>query len=379
MTALAPASLLDDLEPGPPPESPTGDRFDGRLWAILLVLCGTVFLEGLDVSMMGVALPSIRADLDMSTAELAVGRQLVRPRLRRVRPPRWSSRRPPRATPHVPRRARRVHCVLRPRRAGAGRMGVDPRPLRDRGQRRFLTPASLSIITTNFAEGERRNRALLIYGGAGAAGFSLGMVAGGLLTAIGWRWVFFAPVLVASALLVVAVRHVPHDVAPPRDHRRVDVAGAVTLTVGMLLLVLGVVRAPDVAWQLTAATVGASAVLLAAFVVIERRSAAPLVRLGILRSGGPGAGRPRGDALRRLVRRFPVHRRALPPGAARLVGAADRTGPHRRRDRRRDRPDDHPDARAPVRQPARRCSPGHCWRSPPTPRSCRWTWTGRTP
>ncbi len=148
----------------------------------------------------------------------------------------------------------------------------------------FLTPASLSIITTNFAEGERRNRALLIYGGAGAAGFSLGMVAGGLLTAISWRWVFFAPVLVASALLAVAVRRVPRDVPPPRDDRGVDLVGAVTLTVGMLLLVLGVVRAPDVAWELTAATVTASALTLFMFVLVERRSPAPLVRLGILRS-----------------------------------------------------------------------------------------------
>ena len=209
MTALAPASLLDDLEPGPPPESPTGDRFDGRLWAILLVLCGTVFLEGLDVSMMGVALPSIRADLDMSTAALQWvvssyvlgygGFVLLGGR----------------AADLLGRRrmflgALAVFIAF----SGLGGLAPDGWVLilarfATGVSAGFLTPASLSIITTNFAEGERRNRALLIYGGAGAAGFSLGMVAGGLLTAIGWRWVFFAPVLVASALLVVAVRHVP--------------------------------------------------------------------------------------------------------------------------------------------------------------------------
>ena len=58
----------------------------------------------------------------------------------------------------------------------------------------FMAPAGLSIITTSFPEGRERNRALLIYAGVAAAGFSLGMVVGGLLTAIGWRWVFFAPV-----------------------------------------------------------------------------------------------------------------------------------------------------------------------------------------
>ncbi len=285
MTALATASPTDDLETDRSPDPPTGDRFDRRLWAILLVLCGTVFLEGLDVSMMGVALPSIRADLDMSTAALQWvvssyvlgygGFVLLGGR----------------AADLLGRR-RMFLTALAVFIAFSGLGGLAPAGwvlilarFATGVSAGFLTPASLSIITTTFAEGERRNRALLIYGGAGAAGFSLGMVAGGLLTAIGWRWVFFAPVLVASALLAVAVRHVPTDIPPLRDNRRVDVAGSVTLTAGMLLLVLGVVRAPDVAWQLTAATIGASATLLAAFVVIERRSAAPLVRLGILRSG----------------------------------------------------------------------------------------------
>ena len=283
MSALATAPLTDELEPSRAPE-PAGDRLDRRLWAILLVLCGTVFLEGLDVSMMGVALPSIRADLDMSTSALQWvvssyvlgygGFVLLGGR----------------AADLLGRR-RMFITALAVFIAFSGLGGLAPAGwvlilarFATGVSAGFLTPASLSIITTNFAEGERRNRALLIYGGAGAAGFSLGMVAGGLLTAISWRWVFFAPVLVASALLAVAVRRVPRDVAPPRDDRRVDLAGAVTLTVGMLLLVLGVVRAPDVAWELTAATVTASALMLFLFVFVERRSPSPLVRLGILRS-----------------------------------------------------------------------------------------------
>src|SRR5918992_1467970 len=64
----------------------------------------------------------------------------------------------------------------------------------------FMAPAGLSIIPTTFAEGPARNQAVLIYAGTGAAGFSLGMVAGGLLTAIDWRWVFFAPVIMAAAI-----------------------------------------------------------------------------------------------------------------------------------------------------------------------------------
>ena len=81
----------------------------------------------------------------------------------------------------------------------------------------FLTPASLSIITTSYAPGDVRNRALLVYGGVGAGGFTLGMVAGGLLTTIGWRWVFFAPVLLASLLLVLALRVLTEE--RRRQHR----------------------------------------------------------------------------------------------------------------------------------------------------------------
>jgi MFS family permease len=149
----------------------------------------------------------------------------------------------------------------------------------------FMTPAGLSIITTTFAVGDARNRALIVYGAAGAAGFSTGMVAGGLLTSIGWRWVFFAPVVMAAVILAVAVRILPEGVRPEHAQRRVDVAGAVTVTGAMLLLVFGVVRAPDVDALLTALTFVAGVTLLAAFVTIERRAPAPLLRLGILRTG----------------------------------------------------------------------------------------------
>ena len=64
----------------------------------------------------------------------------------------------------------------------------------------FTAPAGLSIITTTFAEGPARNKALGIYAATGASGFSLGLVLGGLLTTLGWRWVFFLPVPIAAAM-----------------------------------------------------------------------------------------------------------------------------------------------------------------------------------
>src|SRR5947209_3100358 len=75
----------------------------------------------------------------------------------------------------------------------------------------FTAPAALSIITTTFAEGPARNKALAVFSGTGAAGFSLGLVFGGALTEIGWRWVFFLPAPVALVTLVGGLRLLPGD------------------------------------------------------------------------------------------------------------------------------------------------------------------------
>ena len=261
------------------------DRMTAHAWAVLAVLCGTVFLEGLDVSMMGVALPSMRADLGLSTTSLQWvvsayvlgygGFVLMGGRA---------------ADLFGRRRMFLLWLAIFIAFSGLGGLATDGwmlilARLVTGISAGFLTPASLSIITTTFAAGDVRNRALLVYGAAGAGGFSLGMVVGGLLTTIGWRWVFFAPVIFASLLLVMAHRVLPDsDERIEVQRRSFDLAGAMTLTGGMLLLVLGVVRSPDVAVVQTAATLAASAALLAGFVAVERRAAAPLVRLGILRS-----------------------------------------------------------------------------------------------
>jgi MFS family permease len=150
----------------------------------------------------------------------------------------------------------------------------------------FTAPAGLSIITTSFPEGPARNKALSIYTATGATGFSLGLVIGGLLTEGGWRWVFFLPTVVALVALLAASRLVPRDIALPRVRRGFDLIGAVTMTGAMLLLVYTLVEAPNVGWASarTLFSFAAAAAILTAFVVQERRTPLPLVRLGILRS-----------------------------------------------------------------------------------------------
>jgi MFS family permease len=256
-----------------------------RAWGLLLVLSGAIFLEGIDVSMMGVALPSIRAELGMSTSSLQ-----------------WVVSAYVLGYGGFVLLGGRAADLLGRRRMFLGWLAVFVAfsglgGLAEDGwvlvlarfvtgvAAAFLAPAGLSIITTMFAEGPLRNRAVLVYAGAAAGGFSLGMLTGGLLTAVDWRWVFFAPVVVAAAILVAAIVLIPREERRERTAGGFDIPGTLTLTGAMLLLVITVVHAPEVAIGTTLVTLAGAGVLFAAFVVVERRSAAPLVRLGILRSG----------------------------------------------------------------------------------------------
>jgi EmrB/QacA subfamily drug resistance transporter len=269
------------------PLSAAKPSWDARTWALLGVLCGVLFLDGLDVSMVGMALPSIRAELGLTTSQLqwvVSGYVLGYGGLLLLGG---------RAADMLGRR--RVLLVALAVFAAASVVGglvndgtllVVTRLLKGMAAA-FTAPAGLSIITTSFAEGPQRNRALAIYTATGASGFSLGLVFGGLLTELGWRWVFLLPVPFALAILIVARRVIPKDRAMPAAARSYDIAGAVTVTAAMLLLVRTVVTAPDEGWgaPITLAGFALVAALLAAFVTIERRSAHPLIRLGILRSG----------------------------------------------------------------------------------------------
>lgn len=146
----------------------------------------------------------------------------------------------------------------------------------------FTAPAALSIITTTFAEGPARNRALSIFTACGASGFSLGLVLSGVLTEIGWRWTFLMPVPVAITALVAGTRLLQRG--EERGEGGQDLLGAATITAAMLLLVFAVVEAPKVSVARTVVSLAGAAALIGLFVWLERRVRHPLVRLGILRS-----------------------------------------------------------------------------------------------
>jgi MFS family permease len=261
-------------------------HWDRRLWISLVLLCGVLFLDGLDVSMVGMALPSIRNDLGLSTSQLQWvvsgyvlgygGLLLLGGRVA-----------------DLLGRKRTLVAALAVFLVASllGGLASDPTLLVATrfikgAAAAFTAPASLSLITTTFAEGPARNKALSVYTACGASGFSFGLILGGLMTQLGWRYTFLLPVPFALAILVLAPRVLRSDDAQRRPEGGFDIPGALTITTGMLLLVRTVVRAPAVGWGAveTLASFAVAIALLSSFVAIERRSPHPLVRLGVLRS-----------------------------------------------------------------------------------------------
>ena len=148
-----------------------------------------------------------------------------------------------------------------------------------------VLPAALSIVMNMFGEGAERNKALGLWGGIGASGATVGLLAGGALTRYaGWQYIFYLNVAIGAAALLLTRRVVPES----RLHgarRRYDPLGAVTVTGGLVLLVYAISQAPTVGWTAarTLALLAASAVMLAGFLVLETRADAPLLPLRLFR------------------------------------------------------------------------------------------------
>jgi len=217
-----------------PPHS-TSSGWDRSVRGLLAVLCGVLFLDGLDVSMVGMALPSIDDDLGLTTSQLQWvvsgyilgygGFLLLGGRAADL----LGRRRVLLIGLSVFIVASAIGGIV-----SDGTLLVITRFIKGAAAA-FTAPAGLSIITTTFAEGPARNRALGIYTATGASGFSLGLVLGGVLTTAGWRWVFLLPVPIAAVLLVAAWRVIRPD--PPQAARAQQAARSYDWSsVGMAVL-----------------------------------------------------------------------------------------------------------------------------------------------
>ncbi|WP_405876823.1 MFS transporter [Streptomyces sp. NBC_00005] len=148
----------------------------------------------------------------------------------------------------------------------------------------LVFPTTLALINTTFVEGRARNRALGIWGGSGAAGLVIGVLLGGLLTqAFGWEAVFLVNVALACPALLLAFVLIPRD-GEREKGRKFDLPGALSVTLGVTLIVFALVQGPGLGWLSPGILVSAAAglLLIGAFVIIERRSADPLMPLRLL-------------------------------------------------------------------------------------------------
>jgi MFS family permease len=254
-----------------------------RAGLALLVVCAVQFLDAMDIASMGPALPKIQAELHMPTAELQWvvsgyvlgfgGFVLLGGRLADL-----LRRRRLLITWLVIFAAASLLGGL----ADSGGLLVGARVLKGVSAA-FTAPAALAILLDTYRAGERRNSALGVYLMTASVGFLLGLVAGGALATVTWRLTLFLPAGLACLIAVLARMVIPADRPRAGVRGRPDVAGAVTVTAGLLALVFGVTRAAASGWlaPLTLGSLVAGALLLAAFIMIERTVAAPLVPLGI--------------------------------------------------------------------------------------------------
>jgi EmrB/QacA subfamily drug resistance transporter len=257
---------------------------DPRRWQALAVVCTAFFMTILDVSIVNVALPSIKKSLDVSDSSLqwvliayAItfgGFLLLGGRLADL-----LGRRRIFMAGVALFSVASLACGL------ANTIGVlvAARAVQGLGAA-LVSPATLSIITTTFEEGAERNKALGIWGAMGGSGAAAGVLFGGLITNyLGWEWIFFVNVPVGIVVLLLTTRIVRESRI--EGLKGFDIAGAVTATASLALLTYAVSKAPDVGWG-TTRTIGelvAAGVLMLAFVFIERRVENPLVPFRIFR------------------------------------------------------------------------------------------------
>jgi EmrB/QacA subfamily drug resistance transporter len=260
-------------------------EFQEKRWRALILLCSAQFVVVLDASIVNVALPSIGEALDFSqgnlpwvvnayiltfggflllggrTADLLGRRRVFMAGLLLVG----------------------VASLLAGFAATEGQL-IAARAAQGLGAA-IISPAALSIVTTTFSDGSERNKALGVWGAVAGSGGAAGVLLGGVLTdGLGWEWVLWVNVPVSLLAMALAPRLIAESRAEPQK-RAFDVAGAITITAALSILVYALVDANEAGWgsTQTIGLIAVSGLLLASFVAIELRSTKPLVPFAIFR------------------------------------------------------------------------------------------------
>ena len=259
---------------------------DPRRWWALALLCGAFYMVILDAAIVTVALPSIEKELDFTAQGLqwvvsAYALTFAGLLLLGGRAADLLGRRRVFMVGIVFFTLASLLCGL----AWSDEALIGARALQGIGAA-IMTPTALSIITTTFEEGAERNKALGIWGALGGIGATTAWLIGGpLVDGPGWEWIFFINIPVGLLALVLSPLLL-RESRSTTTVRSYDPAGALTITGALFLLVYALVEAPDVGWAdpQTILELAGAAALLGAFVLIESRHPAPLVRLGFFRS-----------------------------------------------------------------------------------------------
>lgn len=254
-------------------------------WLVLVVVCFAQFMVVLDATIVNVALPSIQDGLKLSGPNLQWvvnsytlvfgGFLLLGGRLADL-----SGRRKLFIAGSVLFAGASALNAM----AQSGEMLILARGLQGLGGA-LISPAALSIITTSYAEGPERTKALAVWGAIAAGGAALGLLLGGILTeTLSWRWNFIVNLPIGVLVVLAALKWVPESRAEV-EHRHFDVGGAFTVTSGLITLVFAIVKAQEWGWGSTRMMtwIAGAFALLTAFVIIELRSPAPLVRLSFFK------------------------------------------------------------------------------------------------
>ncbi len=252
-------------------------------WLVLVLVCLAQFMVILDATIVNVALPTIQTDLDMTDTNLQWivnaytlifgGFLLLGGRAGDL-----AGRKKVFLIGLVLFTSASLLCAV----ATGSTWLIMSRGLQGLGAA-LVSPAALSIVTATFREGADRTKALGVWSAIAVGGGAVGLLLGGILVeTLSWPWIFLVNIPVGIVAFALSLKYVPES-RDEHAHKTFDIPGAVAVTAGLIALVYGIVRSAELGWG-SGQVIGIlalSAVLLIGFVVIEHRSAEPLVRLSI--------------------------------------------------------------------------------------------------